>query len=522
MENWQYILKAVSLDIINNKKVKQVKCSMKGLIETFWALLDVIKNKTASSAEKVKVAGGLYLQSLVILVLIGIIFPIPFLIGGVFFDWKWLISLAGIWWAGWTYIILWAAAPIGVFIEGITKGISGSGKRYVGWISSVLTTGLFISLIATYFPIRDNLSLIPPMFLCAFILFVSNGWFFNTKVISSIVSLILVFQTIGAFLPNTSDYIKRTLSFVDMGVGVPHKRNISLFDLQNQKVIVFGPKGEPLFWYLENNGSIELFDNPGKVPTHSGLIELKPINGEAYSKLLSQLEKEDAEKKKAEKLRIEEEELKRQEAELAKKQADEAALAEQNRIAEAQKKQTEIELAKQKELELQKLQDKYFWGFNKNENASQTLAVCCFDKSTGKKSSLTEIVENALRTKNKNNIVGNRFFKDAFYEDGFPNKIFSGDLTFVNSIGLPAGLNRILMCEVFETYANLPELEGMIHADIVVELRLISISNNAIVATEAFKRKGSGGFSINSAQKKSFSSIADNIAKSWASKFNKN
>src|SRR3989337_691804 len=76
-----------------------------------------------AAGEKAKPYAKLYIKGLLLLVVIAILFPIPFLIIDIIGDLKWLTPLAGLWYAFWVFLLLVFASPIGILIESLTGGI---------------------------------------------------------------------------------------------------------------------------------------------------------------------------------------------------------------------------------------------------------------------------------------------------------------------------------------------------------------------------------------------------------------
>lgn len=486
------------------------------IAQTFWLLVEAIKSGTEPAIEKGKAAGGMYLQSLWMMAILGIILPLPFLLIGILFDWKWLISLSGIWWSGWTYLLLWAAAPIGVFIEGLTGGISGSGRRYIEWVSSVQLTGLFISLFATYFPIRENLGLVPPMCLCALILCFSNGWFFNTKVVSGIVAAILTLQTVGAYFPNTRDYVKRTIGFIDITIGIPEMVSVRLSDLKSQKTKAFGPNGEALFWYVEDQGKIVLYNLPGKRPIDGKMVDLLPLNAETYVKLLSQLEAEEQSRLAEAKEQAERERLAQTKAqEEAAKQAEAQRLELERQKVEAQKA-AELAAQKQQEAEITAFRDKYLFSLPLSDVSKKAVILLVFNDKTGQKSLLLEKLEEAFKTKYPNWNIISQSFKDAFWSEKMVEKLYGSDAVLFQKLALKTMAVKVILGKISEKYTKLQEMEGMIQADIKVDFRVLSPEKGDLVSEICITRKGAGGFKIETAQAKAFESIAEEAVKKLA------
>jgi len=268
--------------------IQEISKTIKLLFQTLGLGTEVI-------VKEVKPYAKLYTKGLLWLAMIAVLSPIPFLIIGITLDLRWLIALTGIWWALWAFLLLIMALPIGILIESLTDGIKGSGHRYIKRVGGILLVGLCISLFASLFPVKENLSTLPFLVLAAIILGILNVWFFSRKVISFLVSIIFIVLILSFYFPTTFKILGENISGIDISLAEPKRLYPTYESIEKGEFKFFRPDDKPRVWYYKvEDRRFELFDREGPHPTYKE--KLKPVTPDIVPQIMKQL-KEDAERK---------------------------------------------------------------------------------------------------------------------------------------------------------------------------------------------------------------------------------
>lgn len=333
--------------------------------KTIRLLYETIRFGAKETGEKAKPYAKLYIKGLLLIALIAIFSPIPFLTIGIIEDWRWLIALTGMWWALWTFLLLIAASPIGILIESLTRGVKGSGQRYIKRASGISLVPLCISLFASIIPIKANLAMLPLLILSAIILGILNVWFFSRKVITFIVSIIFITLTLSFIFPATFSILGEKMRDIDISMAEPKRLYPTYESIEKGEFKFFRPDDKPRVWYYKTEDrKFELYDREGPHPVYKE--KLKPVTPDIVKQIMKQL-KEDAERK------AQEERRKKEEAERLEKQKREEA----ERIAK--QKHEEVERLAKQQAEFKALRLRQIWGiaysYSKEKWAGGTLGT---------------------------------------------------------------------------------------------------------------------------------------------------
>lgn len=162
---------------------------------------------------------AMYLSALARLLLYVVIFPIPILLLGLIGGTGWVVSTVGIFWALCTMTLLLLAAPLGVLLEVLLKGVKGSGARYVQLILGIFLVELTFTFFVSVVPIQNNLTALPVLIIGCGILGVLGAMgtktAFTKKAISFTVGIVLTVFLFSFFFPQTFDEFKKVSEKAD-------------------------------------------------------------------------------------------------------------------------------------------------------------------------------------------------------------------------------------------------------------------------------------------------------------------
>lgn len=295
---------------------------MKPVLEALKWLFQNLYHVAEDAIAIAKKYSQMYLQALVRMLLTAVIVPVSLFLLGTVFDLRWVIALSGILGAIAMFGLLVLATPLGILIEIVLNGPSGSGLRYVKAASGILLFELCFSFFGSLLPIGQNLSTLPLLTVGALILSLLNTWLFRREIVGFIVGLIFLGVVLSFYFPLTFSDFGQKITDLDFYVGKPTLVKVSLQQIQQRSVEFFRPDGESRYWYyLNSNREVELYDHEGVHPIYRQ--KLKPITEEVVAYLERQLFVSDSLHKVAQ-------------AQAAEKQA----IADRTRLAEAQRRET--------------------------------------------------------------------------------------------------------------------------------------------------------------------------------------
>jgi hypothetical protein len=430
---------------------------LKEILKAIGLLFDTLRFGAEEAVKKAKPYANLYIKGLILLALISILSPIPFLIIAIIGDWRWLIALTGLWWALWAFLLLVAAVPIGILIESLTGGIKGSGQRYIKLISGILLIGLCISLFGSVIPIKANLSMFPLLIVAAVILGILNIWMFSRKVIAPLVSIIFIALILSFYLPTTFETLGEKISDMDISMGEPKRLHITYEDIEKQRVKFFRSDGKPKAWfYKTEDGKFELFDKKGHHPIFKKKLE--PVTPDVVFQIENQL-RVDIER----------------------------------RTQEEHKKQEEIK--KLEELRVVENREDFLKRYLLNRSfinraESQEIAVLVVDENNKVNHEITRKIKSKLKTMRLN--VTTSFFTGQFVSDGLFQKIFEGNAGEVRNLELLKHLDHIVLCKKTVKFTENPEMQNMITAQTVIEIHIISAKSGVIEESFTESEVGAG------------------------------
>lgn len=301
---------------------------MKPILEALKWLFQNLYHVAENAIESAKKYSKIYLKALVRMFLIAVIVPLTLFLFGAIFDLRWIIALSGIFGAIAMLALLILATPLGILIETVLNGPSGSGQRYVRGASGILLFILCFSFFGSLLPISQNLPTIPLLIVGALILSLLNTWLFRREIVGFIVGLIFLGLVLSFYFPLTFSDFGQKISDLDFYVGKPKLAKVTLQQIQQRQIEFFRPDGKPRYWYYVNRDrQIELYDHEGVHPTYRE--ELKPLTPDIVKHMERQLFTVDS-------LRAS------QEAQAA----DKRAIAERTRLAETQRKQAATQAEK--------------------------------------------------------------------------------------------------------------------------------------------------------------------------------
>jgi hypothetical protein len=299
---------------------------------TLKLILDNLTEDYAAAVRKIRERGPIligeirrYVKNIGFWLLASFLLTIPMLAAGIYLESKTLIIFAGIIRAVLTGIFLTLMSPIGIILETLKEGASGSIQRYINFVRGLLLSELFITAIIAWLPLKNN-----PDLIAMFILLSILASFLGSKLMSRNVSLFIVggllIITVTSFIfPYSTQYIGMNIKRGDETMGMPIRvdEQIRCNDLLRGKYNFFGNKGVPLNYYFRDSktGEIELYQLQSKNMTRpSSGDQLYPIDSFIVDEFKKQVcvreenaslqAKEDAERRKLE------EENRKKEAEL--------------------------------------------------------------------------------------------------------------------------------------------------------------------------------------------------------------
>jgi len=224
-----------------------------------------------------------YFRALAILIFLAIVPPYVLIGLGIAYDNNWFIFLGGIGRIIFLLPLLLAAKPIVILIELFLGMSAGSGERYLKFFIGFLIMALVSSLAIMIIPVRNNLNMLPALW----IVFIILGFFvfqINRKVIAIVFGLIALGVIACFFLPNTFRTVAEKMQHADKEIGTPQCVQFSFQDLKAGRVHFFDRDGKPNIWFLEVNQKYKFFDRPGCDPTLG--MQLEPITKEVAQKLM--------------------------------------------------------------------------------------------------------------------------------------------------------------------------------------------------------------------------------------------
>jgi len=174
------------------------------ILKSAQLLVETLLMGAERAASRVGSMAGTYMKGLFGLFVLVSVVPVPMLLVGIFGGLPWVTATAGLWWCFWTMVLFGAAAPIGMLIELLTGGASGSGQRYVRHAAGVLVTGLCFALFTALIPVHEHLTLLPILLLAALILAFLGSSLFSRRMIMFVVTLVFLGLLFSIFFPLTA------------------------------------------------------------------------------------------------------------------------------------------------------------------------------------------------------------------------------------------------------------------------------------------------------------------------------
>jgi hypothetical protein len=261
------------------KGEKGIQKVLNEILKSISLLVETSRLGAEESARKAKPYASLYIKGLLSVAAIGIVIPLPFVVIGIIGDWRWMIALAGIWWAVWTLLLLLMASPIGILVEILTGSLKGSGQRYIKPVSSLFLVLLCISLYGAIVPIKEDVSKLPFVIVASIILGILNTWIFSRKVISFIVTVVFIILTLSFYFPTTFHTLLYKISDIDVSSSELQRLHITDESIKKGEVKFFRSDGNPRVWYYQcPDGEMEFYDRSGRHPINN--IKLKPVTPE--------------------------------------------------------------------------------------------------------------------------------------------------------------------------------------------------------------------------------------------------
>ena len=164
-----------------------------------------------------------YIRALVQLALLVLVLPIPLLIVGIVFKAGWLVSAIGMFWALATLLLLLIATPLGILIEVVAGGFSGSGHRYVRLVLSTLLFELTATLFVAIVPIGNNWRAVPIVLLAAAILGILAAQgirtIFTKRLLGGITTVILFVFIVSFAFPKSFSAFQSLVPWVDQRIA---------------------------------------------------------------------------------------------------------------------------------------------------------------------------------------------------------------------------------------------------------------------------------------------------------------
>lgn len=418
--------------------------------KTIRLLYETILFGAKEAGKKAKPYATLYIKGLLFLALIVIFSPIPFLIIGILGDWRWLIALIGLWWAFWTFLLLLAASPIGILIEGLTGGLKGTGQRYVKRISGILLAGLCISLFASLIPIKANLDKLPQLIVAVTILGILNVWIFSRKVIAFLLSIIFIALILSFYFPTVFEILGEKISDIDILMSEPERLYPTYESIEKGEFKFFRPDGKPRVWYYRaEDGGFELFNRKGSHPIYNE--KLKPVTPEVVFQIKNKF-KVDEEMKRKETKRLEEERAVRDHENFL------------NRY----------------------LLSRHFL----NRPESQEAAVLVIDEGMKVSQDLSQKIASLLKAKGVE--ATSSLFTSSFVSDGIFERIFKGDVIEVKKLELSKHSDLLILGKKVVNFTENPEMENMITAKASIEIHIVSSKTGRIEDSFTITETGAG------------------------------
>ncbi len=184
---------------------------MHSILQALWFLVQEVWEIAGAGVEFTQVitrvnSHGLsdrqiYLAGLRRLAILVIVLPIPLLGASIWLGGSWAAS-AGMIWAVAFLLLSLVAAPIGMIVAALGSTTRESGEKYVRVVLSVVFSELLVAFFLAVVPIRNNISALPLLALCAFIIILAGMKFLRKGLVIAAVAAfaLLVFSF---FFPRT-------------------------------------------------------------------------------------------------------------------------------------------------------------------------------------------------------------------------------------------------------------------------------------------------------------------------------
>lgn len=215
--------------------------------------------------------------------------------------------------------------------------------------------------------------------------------------------------------------------------------------------------GNPKIWYYQDNqGSLEFFDGPGFHPTYN--VELKPVTRGVILSLKEKMREN------------------------------------QEKIA-TEKAKSEAEKEKQK---LFAYLQKYINLYSTNHPGSKEVAILAVDKMLHEEYDIEKKLVSILKEQAKNPVLS--LFKKPFIEDGKFEELFSGNLDMVRFFSLNKHADYIILVKKFSKFRTNPQVSDVISSDLTLQIKIIATNPIKLVNSTSISTIGPG-FSNKDAEK---------------------
>ncbi|NIM13456.1 MAG: hypothetical protein GTO45_15185 [Candidatus Aminicenantes bacterium] len=253
---------------------------------------------------------------------------------------------------------------------------------------------------------------------------------------------------------------KQSMNLYPKPIAVTSPEEVEFFD---------SISGEPKIWYYQDNqGSLEFFDGPGFHPTYN--VRLKPVTIDVIHLLKEKIREN------------------------------------QEKIA-AEKKKKEAEKRRQK---LLAYLQKYINLHSTNPPGSNEVAILAVDKLLHEEHNIEKKLVSILKEQGKNPILS--LFKKPFIKDGKFETLFSGNLDLVRSFAMNKHTDYIILVKKFSKFRTNPQVSNVISSDLTLQIKIIATNPIKVVNSTSISTIGPG-FSNKDAEKNAIEKVHNNLKK---------
>lgn len=226
--------------------------------------------------------------------LISFVATLPILWYGIHAESKTVIVLAVAVRALLTYAFFILMSPLWLALEIALRGIRGSVKRFADLLNSIAMGEIVMGMVLAWLPLKNNLDSVFP-----FVVIAMAATYFGSKYVNKLLMTVIVWGLLALtmasfFVPYSMQAYALKFKRADQAKGMPIRidRSMTCQGFRNGEYTFFGPRGECLKYYLQNEiiGEIELYKLTSKNRTHpiSGK-KLKPATKEIINALWDQI-----------------------------------------------------------------------------------------------------------------------------------------------------------------------------------------------------------------------------------------